>query len=59
MTQEQQLVLIVRGTIAQMPMEQQEKVMACYAEIKSLVAEAGEEGAMAFALFVAEMAAEK
>ena len=50
-------VIMVRGVIAGLPKEDQEKAEACYLELKEIVDRHGNYGIMALALIGAEVAA--
>lgn len=58
MTEEQATLLLVKGTIAELPAEAQESVKKCVASIRELLAASPNgEGHIALALLVAEQAA--
>lgn len=57
MTDEEQTLLLVRGAIATMPEEEQQKVRAAYIALKSAVQEHGDSGVCALVLLGAETAA--
>lgn len=58
MTQEEQVALMIRGAVAQLPQEDQMRIVECEAKIRALIAEYGEAGRMAIALIGADIAAE-
>ena len=57
MNQEEQVVLLIKGVISEMPKENQELVYACADTIRTLILDCGEEGRIACALVGAELAA--
>jgi len=59
MTNEKQVVLMIRGAISTMPEENRAKIMACYDAISAAVKDSGEDGQLALALAGAEMAVEE
>jgi hypothetical protein len=58
MSQEQMILLMVKGTISVMPTEDQLKIAECANKLKATVAEYGDFGLIALGLVGAEAAAE-
>ena len=58
MTNEQQTLLLIKGTIASLPADQQQKVAECADQLRKLMADNPPHGLMAVALVGAELAAE-
>lgn len=54
MTQEQQLILTIKGAISELPPEQQEECKAAYAQLKQII-ETGSPAVFAMALLGAEI----
>jgi len=59
MNENQQVVLMIKGVISELPTEQLAKVNNALAEIRALVQTHGDYGVMAVALIGAELAAEE
>ena len=57
MTEDEQIVLTLRGLISTMPETDQAKVRECYTKIKDLMIQYGDHGSAAVALLGAELAA--
>ena len=55
--QDQQIVWMIKGVIAELPEDQRNKMAEAYGKIKAVMAEYGEMGDVAAALIGAEMAA--
>lgn len=55
--QEEQVVLLIKGSISEMSKESQELIYSCADKIRTLILECGDEGRLACALVGAELAA--
>ena len=56
MTDEKQVVLMIKGLISELPADEREKFKAAYDEIKAVVAKHGDPGTIALAMLGAENA---
>ena len=58
MTQEEMVLMMIRGVVSELPDEQRAKVNECSAKMRALIAEYGDEGKCAVVLVGAEMSTE-